>query len=171
MTLTRMIPSLRRSLPDPLSADLWPEATVATVTDVVVSGISLLRLVEVCGTPCVHSGAAVVPRTGGRPSTTDRTTVLVVRVTSVEHAPSGPVVVRTDARLDDPALIWLEARLIGRVSTAHNGLTLVACRPLEPDAGTGTNGRAADLPQDVRAGDLLAIPSEPARTSFTFWTP
>lgn len=41
--------------------DYWPEATTIADTDIVVSGISLLRLVDVCGTPGVHSGAAVVP--------------------------------------------------------------------------------------------------------------
>jgi hypothetical protein len=179
MTLTRLIPSLRRTLPDPLAVDLWPEATQTTVTDVVVSGVSLLRLVEVCGTPCTHSAAAVIPRSGGLPSSTQKATVFVVRVTGVDRAPSGAMVVTTDARLDDPELVWSEIRLIGRASTAHNGFTLVATRPLEltrpveptravgPDGETDNNARAVDLPRDVRAGDLLALPSKASAT--TWW--
>ena len=74
---------------------------------------------------------------------------------------------KTDARLDDPALVWPEIRLIGRASTSHNGFVLVARRPLEADDGTTTDVHAADLPRDVRAGDLLAIPSESRAT--TWW--
>jgi hypothetical protein len=50
MTLTAIIPSLRTSIPDPLDVNLWPELTTATTTDVIVAGVSLLRLVEVCDT-------------------------------------------------------------------------------------------------------------------------
>jgi hypothetical protein len=166
MTLTRMIPSLRAILPDPLLVDAWPEATVATTTDVVVSGISLLRLVEVCGTPCVHSGAAVIPRTDGRPSATSRTAVLVVRVTRVALHESGSPVVETDARLDDLRLVWSETRLIDRASTAHSGTVLVAVRPVDPELSATSQACSAELPLDIRAGDLLAIPSVPIATSW-----
>jgi hypothetical protein len=144
MTLTRMIPSLRAILPDPLAVDFWPEATVATSSDVVVSGISLRRLVEVCGTPCTHSGAAVIPRTDGLPSATRTTRVLVVRVTRVGLHESGIPIAETDARLDELRLVWSQTRLIGRASTAHGGTVL-----------------------DLRPGDLLAIPGVPEETDWT----
>lgn len=166
MTLTRMIPSLRATLPDPLLVDSWPEATFATTTDVVVSGISLLRLVEVCGTPCVHSGAAVIPRTGGRPSPTLRTAVLVVRITRAEPHDSGRLIVETDARLDDLRLVWSEARLIDRASTAHSGTVLVAISPVDPDLTGTASACSTQLPLDLRPGDLLAIPSLPIATSW-----
>lgn len=40
VTLTDMMPSLRRTLPDPLDVDRWPEASHATTTDVVVAGVA-----------------------------------------------------------------------------------------------------------------------------------
>ena len=166
MTLTRLLPSLRRTLPDPISHDLWPEATIATKTDVVVSGISLLRLVEVCGTPCIHSGAAIVPGTNGRPSDTDKTAVLVVRVTEVMQHASGKTVIETDARLDNLRLVWSETRLINRASTAHSGVVLIARRPVDPQLAFTTDVSSADLPLDLRAGDLLAIPSRPITTTW-----
>jgi hypothetical protein len=164
VTLTRQLPSLRRTLPDPLVPDLWPEATVATTTDVVVSGISLVRLVEVYGTPCTHRGAAVVAGTGGRPSPTATSTVTVARVTRVAMDPSGRLRISTDARLDSPRLIWSELRLIDRVSTAHTMLVFcdaVFCDSDDAEAATRCDPIAVDLPLDVRLGDLLAIPSRP----------
>jgi len=53
MTLTHILPSLRRSLPDPLSRDCWPEYTTTTPDDVTIAGLSLVTLVQWCGTPCV----------------------------------------------------------------------------------------------------------------------
>ncbi|WP_291045938.1 hypothetical protein [Herbiconiux sp.] len=46
MTLTSILPTLRATIPDPLVIDRWPEWTHPTTTDVVVSGVSLLRLEE-----------------------------------------------------------------------------------------------------------------------------
>jgi hypothetical protein len=166
MTLTRLLPSLRRTLPDPITHDLWPEATVATTTDLVVSGISLLRLVEVCGTPCIHSGASIVPGTNGRPSDTAKTAVLVVRVTEVELHASGKTVIETDARLDNLRLIWAETRLINRASTAHSGTVLIARRPVDPDLVFATDVSSVALPLDLAVGDLLAIPSRPITTTW-----
>jgi hypothetical protein len=166
MTLTRLLPSLRRTLPDPIAYDLWPEATVATTTDVVVSGISLLRLVEVCGTPCIHSGASVVPGANGRPSDSSKTAVLVVRVTAVALHASGKTVIETDARLDNLRLIWSETRLINRASTAHSGTVLIARRPVDPELAFTADVSSVDLPRDLRVGDLLAIPSRPITTTW-----
>ena len=166
MTLTRLLPSLRRTLPDPITYGLWPEATIATTTDVVVSGISLLRLVEVCGTPCIHSGASIVPGTNGRPSDTSKTAVLVVRVTEVAQHASGKTVIETDARLDNLRLIWSETRLINRASTSHSGAVLIARRPVDPDLAFTTDVSSVDLPLDLRVGDLLAVPSRPITTTW-----
>jgi hypothetical protein len=152
MTLTRLIPSLRSTIPDPINLEFWPELTEVTTTDITVSGLSLDHLAAVCGTPCTHSGASVVPGTRGRPSETHRTDVLVMRVIAVDVAPTGQPVILTDAILGERALVWSELRLINRASTRRAGMVLVAL----------TSGSIiADLPLDVRAGDLLAIPSVP----------
>jgi hypothetical protein len=169
MTLTRQLPSLRRTLPDPLVPDLWPEATIATTTDIVVSGISLVRLVEVYGTPCSHRGAAVLRGTGGRPSPTATTTVTVARVNTIGVHSSGRFIVQTDARLDDPRLIWSEIRLINRASTAHTGAVLLDRYPAggerEGAEREGTDAPVVvDLPLDLRVGDLLVLPSHPQGT-------
>jgi len=167
MTLTSLLPSLRRSIPDPIAHDRWPEGTVATTSDVVVAGISLRHLVEVCGTPCVHSGAAVKPGTGGRPSDTATTAVLVMRITAVAVHTSGLSVVETDARLDHLRLVWSELRLIVRVSTARSGAVLLAERPDDPDLARAANVSSVVLPLDLRVGDLLAVPSRPVATTWS----
>ncbi|TBN58360.1 hypothetical protein EYE40_13695 [Glaciihabitans arcticus] len=154
MTLTRMIPSLRRTLPDPLRTDFWPEATVTTVHDVMIAGVSLSHLADVCGTPCVHTGAAVIPGTAGRPSPTSVTSVLVTAITGIATHPSGALVITADAALDEHRVVWSELRLIRRVSTAHSGTVLIA--------GRSENPAVADLPLDLVIGDLLAAPTRPA---------
>ncbi|MCU1599021.1 MAG: hypothetical protein JWQ47_2760 [Glaciihabitans sp.] len=141
--------------------DYWPEETVVDEQDLVVAGISLLRLVEVCGTPAVHSAAAVIPDSGGQPSSSDATAVLVVRVLEVERRNSRPAVIRVDARLDDLRLVWAEALLIGRPATLRRKFCLVVhSSPDEPGAcGTTENAILFMLPVDVVPGDLIAIPS------------
>ncbi len=89
MTLTHIIPSLRASVPDPICRDLWPEFTTTSLADVTVAGVSLTRLAEWCGTPCVHTAAAVVPGTGGMPSSDDLASVLVTRVRELSAAADG----------------------------------------------------------------------------------
>ncbi len=143
--------SVRRSFPDPLDVDSWPEHTSATVTDVVVSGVSMRRLVELCGTPCVHTAAASVPGSGGRPSSSDDAAVVLVRVTAVRGR-GAERVVEVDGRLDGCEACWRELRLIGRESAARPaavGLLTAA----EPGAGIQVT-----LPADVAVGDLIAVP-------------
>lgn len=152
MTLTTLLPSLRRSIPDPHVADRWPELTAMTTTDVIVGGIPLLRLVELTSTPCVLHGAALVPGTHGRPSVDLTTTVLVTRVTSLERR-GDVLTIETDASLRglNPGrseLVWSELRLIGRASTAHSAPALLG-------------GTTVILPLDLCVGDLLAVPSHP----------
>ncbi|MGG7465216.1 hypothetical protein [Plantibacter sp. YIM 135347] len=183
MTLTSIIPSLRRSIPDPIAPDLWPEHTTATTTDIVVSGVAMARLVEWCGTPCVHTAAAVIRGTGGRPSPTEQATVIVVTVTGTAVTASGMHVATIDAELDEVNPVWSEMRLIGRVSTAHAHIAAVV--GADADAGADADSDAhsaadadsidsehsnaamsddcreihlAPLPDDVHVGDLLAVP-------------
>jgi hypothetical protein len=154
MTLTHILPSLRRSIPDPLDPDRWPEVTTATTTDVFVAGVSLLRLVDICETPCVHTAAAVVPGTHGHPSQTERAAAIVVRVTAVTHGRTG-LRVEIDASLTAVHPILSETRLIGRASTAKT--VSAALVTLTRDA-TREDILEAGLPEDLAAGDLLAIP-------------
>ena len=159
MTLTRLLPTLRRSIPDPIAGDHWPAATVATITDVTVDGVSLLRVVELCGTPAVHLGPAAVPGTdGGLASAAKHTGVVVVRVieASARVDGDGRGVERTasiDADLAELDPVWVEARLIGRTSVARATPTMLT---------GGTSGCSAPapiaLPGDLAAGDLLALP-------------
>lgn len=178
MTLTAMLPSLRRSIPDPISLDLWPELTRATTTDVFVAGVSLLRVVDLFGTPCAHAAAAVVPGSGGCPSPTLRASAVVVRVTAVGASPTGVLLVEVDGRLGGTsqgsadageaqahatgsAAIYAETRLIGRASTAKVAAAmLVDTRPVSRWSAGGIREwpLVHGLPADLAAGDLLAIP-------------
>jgi hypothetical protein len=152
MTLTQILPSLRRTLPDPHIQDQWPEFTTTSPTDVTVAGLSLVTLVQWCGTPSVHTAAAVVPGTGGRPSETELASVILTRVTgaSVE---GGQLNVWIDADLGLSRPIVGQTRLIGRASTAHSARA--ALFPASPNSAIL---RTCDLPLDIARGDLLAIP-------------
>ncbi|KQR51377.1 hypothetical protein ASF88_19665 [Leifsonia sp. Leaf336] len=152
MTLTHIIPSLRASVPDPIGRDLWPEFTTTTLADVTVAGVSLTRLADWCGTPCVHTAAAVVPGTGGMPSPDELASVIVARVLEVSTAPDGSLDVWIDARFAGTVVVD-EVRMIGRVSTA-----------CDARARIHTAGRTAptylveELVSDLRVGDLLVAP-------------
>ncbi|CAM5357724.1 hypothetical protein [Leifsonia shinshuensis] len=153
MTLTHIIPSLRASVPDPLGRDLWPEFTTTSLSDVTVAGVSLTRLAEWCGTPCVHTAAAVIPGTGGMPSATEVASVIVTRVTQVATAADGAIDVWIDARLTDAPVAIEELRMIGRVSTASDSRARIhsageAAAPVRVD----------ELVSDLRVGDLLVLP-------------
>lgn len=83
MTLTEILPTLRRSIPDPLNPRHWPEHTMPTTTDVIVGGVSLTRLVELSHTPALHTGDLPSRPTylaGARDSGSD-VTVLIFRIT------------------------------------------------------------------------------------------
>lgn len=158
VTLTDIMPSLRTMISDPLDLDQWPERTVSTPVDVVVSGVSLLRLADLCGTPCVHTADAVIPNTRGRRSPTEITTTVVVRVASVSRHPQGALMVTVDADLSSVDARFDEVRLIGRVSMSRDVTCFLTntCGSRESSApfqrlGTG-------LPGDLAVGDLLALP-------------
>jgi hypothetical protein len=148
----------RLGIPAP-QLDYWPETTVVYEQDLIVAGISLLRLVEVCGTPTVHSAAAVIPGSGGLPSSSESTAVLVTQVIEVERLNSRNTVIRVDARLDDLRLVWAEARLIGSRANRRRKHSLVVHSPDAPGSIEPENPILLELPADVAPGDLIAIPS------------
>jgi hypothetical protein len=121
---------------------LWPSGTVVGETDVTISGLSLDRLAAVFGTPSVHDGTAGPHRTD----------ILVTRVVSVHTHPIGLLAIRTDAYLDELSPVWSALRLLGRTSTAASSLFLVSM---------ASQFHAAELPLDLRVGDLLAVPCVP----------
>ncbi|MFC7431962.1 MULTISPECIES: hypothetical protein [unclassified Agrococcus] len=149
MTLTDQLPSLRRTLPDPLAVDAWPEETRARVDDVVVGGLSLRAVAAVTGTPCIHAGAAVRPGTGGLPSPDAVTSVVVAMVVALVPVAGGcGAALDVDAR--GVPLAWGEARLLGRASTARRVPTaVVSC---------GLVIATPRLVADLHPGDLVAIP-------------
>lgn len=146
MTLTTIIPSMRRLIPDPIVTRHWPARTVAGLDDVVIAAVSLHRLADVCGTPCVHTAAAVAPGTGGRASQDETVSVVVTRVTRIDDR-SGVRLLQLDADLRSVEMHPMDARLIARISTAHSTPALL-----------GAAGRSALLPADLVVGDLIAIP-------------
>jgi hypothetical protein len=153
MTLTHIIPSLRASVPDPIGRDLWPEFTTTSLSDVTIAGVSLTRLAEWCGTPCVHTAAAVIPGTGGMPSATEVASVIVARVTQVATAEDGTIDIWIDARLTDSPVAIDELRMIGRVSTACDSRARI-----HPAGEADEPARVEELVSDLRVGDLLALP-------------
>lgn len=151
MTLTDIIPSMRRSLPDPLNVNRWPAFTRATVADVVVAGVSMTRLVELCETPCVHTADAVIPGTGGRPSSVDAASIVNTTVIAVSTSSDLPRTVVIDACLDSVPAFWGEVRLIARTSTTHR-------RPTRLLSRATMSAIIVSLPEDIAAGDLLVVP-------------
>lgn len=159
MTLTDATRTTTPALSSSLPRDRWPEFTVSSATDVGVAGVSLLRLVDWCGTPCVHTAAAVIPGTDGRPSETELASVVVSRVLATEPRIGGGLDVWLDADLGGCLAYVPDGRMIGRRST---GATVVAT-----PQWTGSRFEASDsllLPADVRVGDLIAIPCAGATT-------
>ncbi|PWC07688.1 hypothetical protein [Mycetocola zhujimingii] len=156
MTLTSILPTLRRSIPDPLRVDAWPQHTRATVTDLTVAGVSMLRLVELCQTPCVHSGVAVLPGTNGKANPKRDAAVIVVRVTAVLVNWDAERVVLIDACLDSVPVLWDQMRLIGRASTVKDASAVVLAGEAHQSPCVGRS--VITLPGDLREGDLLAVP-------------
>ncbi|UAJ79728.1 hypothetical protein IT072_01100 [Leifsonia sp. ZF2019] len=132
MTLTRILPTLRRSIPEPLDASRWPAHTHPTTTDVVIAGVSLARLADWCTTPCVH--------------TDDDAAAIVATVTAVAPHPGGGLDIRLDADIAAVAAETAQARLIGRASPAP--LCLAHLGPL-----------LLELPTDLHNGDRVALPA------------
>jgi hypothetical protein len=145
--------------------DWWPEGTTVSADDIVVAGVSLRRLVDVCGTPAVHSGSSVSGASvsvGNRrgTSTTERTAVLVTRVLAMTHHRAGCPVGQVDARLGNLRLIWSQARRVGGTASRTRTVLLVR-NPSTLDLADADDVISVSLPANLRAGDLLAIPSRP----------
>jgi hypothetical protein len=141
--------------------DWWPEHTVVSSDDIVVTDVSLRRLVDVCGTPAVHSGASVRAGTDRRESAPERTAVLVTRVLAMTRHSTGSPVVQVDARLGNLRLIWSQARRIGGKPTHRTRTVLLVRNPSTTDITDTNDVLAVSLPANLRVGDLLAIPSRP----------
>jgi hypothetical protein len=151
MTRTR---TTTAAAPDPLAAriDAWPAFTTHTAPDVIVAAISMTRLVEWCGTPCVHTAEAVIPHSGGRPSDTETDSVVITRVLSTEWRSDLRLHVTVDADLGRSLPIMSESRIIGReVDPAVASVTLES-------SAHGSLGFATSLPAKIAVGDLIAIP-------------
>ncbi len=147
MTLTALFPTLRASIPAPFDATAWPAGSAPTLDDVLVRAVSLGRYADLCGTPCVCTGPAVIPASGGVVSAVLSTTVIVA---TVREATSDTV--RLDACVAGLDVMWREARLLGRVSLAYDETFAVV------DAHGDEAGGTVVLPGDVRVGDRIAVP-------------
>jgi hypothetical protein len=146
-----------------LHLDHWPERTTESEGDIFVAGLSLLRLADVSGTPAVLTAASVVPDSGGQSSDVRRSAVLVVRVVATAAHQTLGMIAQLDARLDNLRLVWPEARLIGRRSSARQRRWMLVRKPSEEDMSTTRDVLPVDLPADLEMGDLLAIPSRSIR--------
>ncbi|MEV7693768.1 hypothetical protein AB0N73_10615 [Microbacterium sp. NPDC089189] len=153
MTLTALLPTLRDSIPAPFDAAAWPAGSAPTLDDVTVRAMSVGRYADICGTPCVCTGPAVIPLSGGMASTTLSTTVVVATVVEVA---SGTL--RLDACVVGLGAVWREARLIGRISHAYDVRFSVAGAHGEDAGGSVV------LPGDIRVGDRIAFPCPGCRT-------
>jgi hypothetical protein len=151
MTTIQTRPSARRT-PAVATVDLWPAFTTHTADDVIVAAVSLTRLVEWCGTPCVHTADAALPGSGGHPSETEMASVVIARVLAVEWRSDLRMHVTIDADLDGGRPILGQARVIGREATVH-----LSTATLEAP-GAGDFAFAAQLPSDVVVGDLVVVP-------------
>lgn len=147
MTLTALLPTLRASIPAPFDPSAWPAGSAPTLDDVTVRAISVGRYAEICGTPCVCTGPAVIPASGGVASPVLSTTVIVATVTD-----AGADTIRLDACAAGLDVVWREARLLGRVSHAYDEPFAVLDAHGEESCGTVV------LPGDVRVGDRIAVP-------------
>ena len=146
MTLTALLPTLRSSIPAPFDATAWPAGSTPMLDDVTVRAVSIGRYADICGTPCVCTGPAVIPASGGVASGIHSTTVVVATVLD-----ATPETLRIDACVAGLDAVWREVRLIGRVSHAYD----------ERFAIVDAHGQAAGsviLPGDVRSGDRVAFP-------------
>ncbi|MFF1540581.1 hypothetical protein ACFVWL_10925 [Microbacterium sp. NPDC058269] len=149
MTLTEILPTLRRSIPAPLDRWRWPTHSEPTTTDVVVGGISLMRLFEISGSPAVLTGDLPIPSTG-----TD-VTVLLLRITLRVDTQEDKRIALTDCCFDGVDAAWEECRLIGRASSAR--ATSIELIPGEQGEVAWPHP-VAMLPADLREGDLVVVP-------------
>lgn len=156
VTLTTIMPTLRASIPEPIEPTLWPAHTVATTADVCIAAISMARLADVVGTPCVHTAEQAPPRYRPRDWHPHDVSVAVASVVRVRRPLSGVVLVELDAVLPQSAVLD-QVRLIGRASTAPATQTYVVS-PCDGITDGPFHRLPAPLPADVHEGDLLCFP-------------
>ena len=132
--------------------DAWPAFTTLTSSDVVVAAVSLTRLVEWCGTPCVHTADAAAVDGGDRSAEAQSASVVVTRVLAVEWRSDLRLHVAIDADLSTSSPAMTESRIIGREAGPS-----MASVTLEAHGPTGL-GFATELPALIAVGDLIAIP-------------
>jgi hypothetical protein len=141
--------------------DWWPEHTTVLADDIVVDGVSLLSLVDVCGTPVVQHGSSRSESADHRPTAVEQVEVLVVRVVAMADHQAGCPVIQVDARLDNLRIIWSQMRRVGGSPARRNRDVLVVRRPSTVDLEQAVDVMAVSLPANLRVGDLLAVPSRP----------
>jgi hypothetical protein len=156
VTLTTMMPTLRASIPEPIEPTLWPAHTVVSTADVAVAAISMARLADVVGTPCVHTAEQAPPRYRPRDWQPADVSVAVASVLRVRRPRIGVVLVELDAVLPRSAVLD-QVRLIGRASTAPATQTYVVS-PCYGSTDGPFHRLPAPLPADVHEGDLLCFP-------------
>ena len=115
----------------------------------IIAAVSLVRLAEICGTPCVHTDEAQGRQ---RPGTDGLASVVVAEVTRVAWHGDLRLHVTLNADLSGCRADVARARLIGRHSHAYPASAI-----LEADS-SGAYGFATYLPADIRPGDLLVVP-------------
>jgi len=163
MTLTTLLPALRKSLLDTVrtpraearraALEAWPAGTELTADDVLVDRTSMARLAEHYATPRVHVpvGADVtrIDRFWGEAPA--RSVVLAHVEDAVPRLGDDARQAWLDADLGGCAALVERARLVGRESGAPPRRFT-----LHPAPGRG--GPAVLLPRDLHRGDVLAIP-------------
>lgn len=126
---------------------VWPADARFVHRDIRLGARSALELVEVEGTPLVRTA----PSAHGQ-----LVSVLITRVDAVlESLDFDGIDVWTDAELTGCRPLLHHCRLLARTSAPRT----VRAR-LRPTATIGDLGETIDLPADLRAGDLLAIPCQ-----------
>src|SRR5665647_525224 len=136
MTLTENNPPVRSAFPFRLlPRDRWREFTVTSPMAGSVAGVSVLSIVGWCGTPRVHTAAAVIPGTDGHPSETERASAVTTRVQSVTRGIDGGLELGVDVRLDTCRTYTSEGRLIGRSTDAP--AMVVMLRSMSMPTGSG----------------------------------
>jgi hypothetical protein len=150
-----------------INPDFWPVSTLTIDSDILVSEVSLVQLIGVCGTPCVHSDSSSMIGNQDQPSDSERTAVLAVSVVGIARTEHGQVFVQTDARLDNLRLTWSEARLLARVSAARDDVVLIHRSLRRAPEWSTADVVGAMLPRDLRVGDVVVVPSRPIATDWT----
>lgn len=152
MTLVHTALSARIAALRHAAGETWPASSSFAPHDVLVDGTSLAALAQHGTTPLVHVPACADPGRVGRLWEASTRCVVLARVEdAVPRLAGHPRQVWIDADLDACSAVIEEARLVGRVSTAHPRRFTVHPAP-------GRTGRFARLPGDVRRDDVLAIP-------------